>query len=96
MGNLRSVVNAFEYVGAKTKLSGNPTDIGRAKAIVVPGQGAFRDCMACLKQNHLAQALTEAVIKQKKAYLGICLGMQIWEKKALRAGNLPVWAGLRE
>ena len=87
MGNLRSVVNAFEYVGAKTKLSSNPTDIGRAKAIVVPGQGAFRDCMACLKQNHLAQALTEAVIKQKKAYLGICLGMQILGEKSFEGGE---------
>jgi len=77
MGNLRSVANAFESVGAKTKLSGNPTDIKRAKAVVVPGQGAFRDCMACLQQNHLAPALTEAVITQKKLYLGICLGMRL-------------------
>lgn len=87
MGNLRSVVNAFESVGAKTKLSGKAEDIKRAKAIVVPGQGAFRDCMACLKQNHLTKALTEAVIKQKKPYLGICLGMQILGDKSFEGGE---------
>ena len=63
MGNLRSVVNAFGHVGTKTKLSGKAEDIKRAKAIVVPGQGAFRDCIACLKENHLVEALTEAVIE---------------------------------
>ena len=87
MGNLRSVVNAFEYVGAQVKLSSQAKDLKQADGIVVPGQGAFRDCIKCLRENKFVEALNEAVIDNKKPYLGICLGMQILAEKSFEGGE---------
>lgn len=87
MGNLRSVVNAFEYVGAKVKLSSQANDLKQADGIVVPGQGAFRDCIKCLRANKFVEALTEAVIEHQKPYLGICLGLQILAEKSFEGGE---------
>ena len=91
MGNLRSVVNAFEYVGAKVKLSSQAKDLKQADGIVVPGQGAFRDCIKCLRDNKFVEALNEVVIENKKPYLGICLGLQILGEKSFEGGE---FAGL--
>lgn len=91
MGNVRSVLNAFEFVGAKAKLASQASDLNKADAVVVPGQGAFRDCIKCLKENKFVEALNEQVIKLKKPYLGICLGMQVLGDKSFEGGE---FAGL--
>lgn len=91
MGNVRSVVNAFEFVGIKAKLTDKPSDLSQADAVVVPGQGAFRDCIKCLQENKFVAALNEQVRQQKKPYLGICLGMQILGDKSFEGGE---FAGL--
>lgn len=91
MGNLRSVVNAFEYIGAKVKLSTLAEDLKQADGIVVPGQGAFRDCIKCLRDNKFVETLNEEVIQKQKPYLGICLGMQILGEKSFEGGE---FAGL--
>lgn len=87
MGNLRSVVNAFEYAGAKVKLSTQANDLKQADGVVVPGQGAFRDCIKCLRENKFVEALNEAVIEHQKPYLGICLGLQIVGEKSFEGGE---------
>lgn len=87
MGNLRSVVNAFEYVGAKVKLSTQANDLKQADGVVVPGQGAFRDCIKCLRENKFVEALNETVIEHQKPYLGICLGLQIVGEKSFEGGE---------
>lgn len=87
MGNIRSVVNAFEYLGAKPIVSGKPTEVAKADAVVVPGQGAFRECIRYLKKSGLDRALAEAVINNKKPYLGICLGLQILGTVSVEGGN---------
>ncbi|WP_437872165.1 imidazole glycerol phosphate synthase subunit HisH [Sorangium sp. So ce363] len=80
MGNLRSVERALqkaaEDAGAPCAVTrtGDPEIIGRADKVVVPGQGAFRDCAAAL-QNGIGEAL-RAQIRKGTPYLGICLGMQ--------------------
>lgn len=91
MGNLRSVVNAFTFIGVKVKLTENPGDLVDAAGIVVPGQGAFRDCMKCLRERKFLAVLTDEVIKNKKPYLGICLGLEILADTSYEGGE---WAGL--
>ncbi|HBA53461.1 MAG TPA: imidazole glycerol phosphate synthase subunit HisH, partial [Syntrophorhabdus aromaticivorans] len=76
MGNLRSVMNAFERLGANVVLTRDKGTIERADAIVLPGVGAFGKCIENLKKFDLFD-LTRGLIKNDKLYLGICLGMQI-------------------
>lgn len=77
MGNLHSVAKALEAVGADVLVTNKPEDLQRAERIVLPGQGAFRDCMANLKASGLVDALSEEVRGQGKPFLGICLGLQL-------------------
>ena len=53
MGNLRSVQKGFEAAGHKAVVSGDPEVVGNADAIVLPGVGAFQDCMNNLKDLNL-------------------------------------------
>jgi len=76
MGNLRSVQKGFEKVGFEATLTRNKKEIGRASAIVLPGVGAFRDCMENLEKYELVEPLLQSIGKGKP-YLGICLGLQI-------------------
>ncbi|MDR9433188.1 MAG: imidazole glycerol phosphate synthase subunit HisH [Spiribacter sp.] len=75
MGNLRSVLRALEFVGAKAlTLSTQPEEILAADRVVFPGQGAVRDCMSALHRYELIDALTQAMAS--RPFLGICMGMQ--------------------
>jgi glutamine amidotransferase len=75
VGNLRSVARAVERAGAAATISADPDALRAAHAVIVPGQGAFRDCAAALERG-FAPALRE-VIASGKPYLGLCLGMQM-------------------
>ncbi len=75
-GNLRSVQRALEAVGAQVTLASDAQAIADADRIVVPGQGAFGNCMQSLKTRGLDQAIYEFVASEKP-YFGICLGLQI-------------------
>jgi len=76
MGNLRSVAKAFEHVAPKTQVlvTQKATDILHADRVVLPGQGAIRDCMRELHRWGLIDVITEAA--KHKPFLGICLGPQ--------------------
>jgi glutamine amidotransferase len=76
MGNLRSVEKGFMKVGADVKVTNSPEDVERARAVVLPGVGAFKDCMKELTNLDLIDAVAGA-IEKRKPYLGICLGLQI-------------------
>ena len=76
MGNLRNVQKAFEKIGSDARLTRNKNEIGRASAIVLPGVGAFKDCVENLKKYGLVEPLLRS-IEKGKPYLGICLGLQI-------------------
>jgi imidazole glycerol-phosphate synthase subunit HisH len=77
MGNLRSVAKALEAVGAQVLVSTDPEDLRKAERIVLPGQGAFRDCITNLRATGLVDALAEQVLQKGKPFLGICLGLQL-------------------
>jgi len=76
MGNLRNVQKGFEKVGFEAKLTRNKKEIESASAIVLPGVGAFKDCIENLENYGLIEPLLGS-IESGKPYLGICLGLQI-------------------
>lgn len=76
MGNLRSVSKALETLGFQTLVSGNPAELSRCRGIVLPGVGAFRDCMENLSRQGLLPFLSDA-LHDGRPFLGICLGQQL-------------------
>jgi len=76
MGNIHSVQKALESMGGKTLVTNKAIDIKASDKIVLPGVGAFGDAVLELKKDGLTQVL-DSQIKAKKAFLGICLGMQL-------------------
>ncbi len=79
-GNLRSVHKALKYVGADVRIVTRPEEIGDARALVLPGVGAFDDCINALRKQELIEA-SLAFIKTGRPFLGICVGYQaLFEK----------------
>jgi glutamine amidotransferase len=76
MGNLRSVEKGFLRVGVDVMVTSDPEEVEMADGIVLPGVGAFRDCMRELKNLSLVDTIVDS-IKKGKPYLGICLGLQV-------------------
>lgn len=76
MGNLRSVQKAFECVGHTAIVTRDPRVIDQAGHVVLPGVGAFGDCMAHLTRYELIPVIHRA-IATGKPFLGICLGYQL-------------------
>ncbi len=76
MGNLRSVEKGFLKAGVDAKVTNKPDVVQKAHGVVLPGVGAFKDCMRELTNLELTDTITEA-IKKGKPYLGICLGLQV-------------------
>ena len=74
-GNLHSVYNALQALGARVTLTARPKDIHGGGRIVLPGVGAFGKFMEGLREKGLEPALLEA-IERGDPLLGICVGMQ--------------------
>lgn len=87
MGNLASIAKALEYVGGVVLVTKRIEDLQKAQKIVLPGVGAFAEGMAQLKKQEMVSVLNELVLKQKKPFLGICLGMQLLAKKSYEFGE---------
>jgi imidazole glycerol-phosphate synthase subunit HisH len=77
MGNLRSVAQALRHVApeADVRISGEVADLRAADRVVLPGQGAMRDCMRSLRSSGLQEAVIAA--SKTKPLLGICVGEQM-------------------
>ena len=80
MGNLRSVSQAVAHVARtaddiKVIVTGNPEEVFLAERIVLPGQGAMRDCMRELRDSGLLDAVQDAL--RNKPVMGVCVGMQM-------------------
>ena len=76
MGNLRSVEKAFEKLGFDARVSNNPDDLLTTDKIVLPGVGAFKDCIDNLRGGGFVEPLLQHV-EAGKPLLGICVGMQM-------------------
>ena len=76
MGNLRSVQKGFEQVGHEALVTADPQQILQAERVVLPGVGAFRDCIRNLEQGGFVEPILQ-VIAEGRPFLGICLGLQL-------------------
>ena len=105
MGNLRSVEKALAHVAplAQVRITAEPDEIRRADRVVFPGQGAMPDCMRCLRESGLGEAVEAAA--HGKPFLGLCIGQQmLFERSAegdtpglaLLAGEVVGFAGVPE
>ena len=79
MGNLRSVSQALAHVARESDLrvvvTANPEEVFAAERVVLPGQGAMRDCMRELRDSGLRDAVLDAA--RRKPLMGVCVGMQM-------------------
>jgi len=76
MGNLRSVQKGFEKIGFEATITTDPQTVLQAERIVLPGVGAFRDCIRNLEQGGFVEPILK-VIADGRPLLGICLGLQL-------------------
>jgi glutamine amidotransferase len=95
-GNLHSAAKALLRAGTEADISpsvsitSDPALIRAADRIVLPGDGAYADCMANLKAAPgLLEALTERVQRQAVPFLGICVGMQLLASAGTERGHTP-------
>jgi glutamine amidotransferase len=75
-GNTLSVTRALERVGAKVDLTPDPERVLAADAVLLPGVGAFGDCMRKLRDRGMDEACREAV-RSGKPFLGVCVALQV-------------------
>ena len=94
LGNIfsakQSFLKASSITGDLTEvlISNNPKDINNSTHIVLPGQGAFSSCINGLKNiPGMLDELYQAVIKNKKPFLGICVGMQLLAERSFENGH---------
>ena len=92
-GNLHSAQKAFEKAARsvgpdiRTIVTSDPEQIIRADRVVLPGVGAFGDCMAGLAAAQgVLEALQEVVLENGRPFLGICVGMQLLANRGLEHG----------
>lgn len=93
-GNLRSAAKAFDHVLQEDEMNGevfitaNAEDVAKADKIVLPGQGAFGDCIEGLKSvDGMVDVLNENVLQRGVPFFGICVGMQLMASRGLEFGE---------
>ena len=95
-GNLRSVEKALRFVGGDVRLVQSPEGMKDASAVVLPGVGAFDDCVNAMQRQELLNASRE-FIKTGRPFLGICVGYQAMFERSeefdSRAAGLGLFAG---
>jgi len=95
MGNLRSVQKGLERVGFEAIVTRDVSQILSARGVVLPGVGAFSACMENLGKFGLIEPIRE-IVRQKKPFLGICLGLQLLFSESEEFGRqkgLDLFAG---
>lgn len=89
MGNLLSVENALLYIGEEVVVCSQAEELEQMDKIILPGVGAFPDCMKNLHNSGFVSKLNECVLQRKVPVLGICLGMQVMASEGLEMGTTP-------
>ena len=92
-GNLRSVFKALRYVGAEVRVVQRPEELRDARAAVLPGVGAFDDCMHALQRQELLEALRQ-FIRAGQPFLGICVGYQALFERSEEFNSCAAGLGL--
>jgi len=87
MGNIKSIKSALKYLNVEEiVLSNKFNDIKSADKLILPGVGSFSKAMKNIKQLNLDKILYQAVVKERKPILGICLGMQLMSQSSEEGG----------
>jgi glutamine amidotransferase len=95
IGNLRSVQKAFQHVGGEAVFVRTPEEIARVDGLVLPGVGAFGDCVRCLAASGMWDAVCDWA-QSERPFFGICVGYQMLfesSEEAPGAKGLGVFAG---
>jgi glutamine amidotransferase len=92
-GNLRSVHKALLKVGAEVRIAQHPSEMRDASAVVLPGVGAFDDCINSLRKQELLEASRD-FIKTGKPFLGICVGYQALFEKSEEFNSCAAGLGI--
>ena len=92
-GNLRSVHKALLKVGADVRIARRPEEMAGARAVVLPGVGAFDDCINALRKQELLEASRE-FIKSGRPFLGICVGYQALFEKSEEFNSCAAGLGI--
>jgi len=92
-GNLRSAQKALLKVGADVHIAQRPVDLANARAVVLPGVGAFDDCIHALEKQALLEACRQ-FIKSGRLFLGICVGYQALFEKSEEFNSCAAGLGI--
>lgn len=76
MGNLASVEKAIRFLGGRARITSDPAQVAKARAVILPGVGAFGEAMREMKKRRLAAPVITSV-REGKPFLGLCLGLQL-------------------
>ncbi len=87
IGNVGSVLSAFQFYNYDVSLVGNPEDLDKTDIIVLAGVGNFATAVTKLKEAQFLDKLNHLVLIKKKPVLGICLGMQIFANVGYEDGT---------
>ncbi len=86
-GNVRSVENIISYLGYDVIISNDSSIIRNASHLILPGVGAFGVAIRQLYERVSISTLEDEVLKKKKPFLGICVGMQVLADFGYEYGN---------
>jgi glutamine amidotransferase len=92
-GNLRSVHKALLKVGADVRIAKRPEEMADARAVVLPGVGAFDDCIHAMEKQALLDACRQ-FIKTGRPFLGICVGYQALFEKSEEFNSCAAGLGI--
>ena len=92
-GNLRSAQKALLKVGADVRVTRRPEELADARAVVLPGVGAFDDCVHALQKQDMFEASRE-FIKSGRPFLGICVGYQALFEKSEEFNSCAAGLGI--
>lgn len=87
VGNLHSVRHALDLVGADVIVSADPGEIAAAERIVLPGVGAFGECVKNFQASGLVPVVSEQVRERGKPLFGICVGFQLLASEGFEMGR---------
>ncbi len=88
VGNLNSILNMLKKAGINAVISGNKSEIATATKLVLPGMGAFDNCMTRFNESGLREIIEAKVLHDKVPFLGICVGFQMLMESS-EEGLLP-------
>jgi imidazole glycerol-phosphate synthase subunit HisH len=95
MGNLRSAQKGLEHVGHEARITSDPAEIARADGVLLPGVGAFKDCIDGLEERGLVPVVKSAAASGRP-FLGICVGLQLlfdYSEEGPGAAGLGIFSG---